>query len=68
MTEGEYRVGITFNPSGDKAVNHIKKTVAELIDYIEKTGKNKRCTAIAQTELESAAMWAVKSVTKKPKD
>jgi hypothetical protein len=66
-TEGQHRVGIDFNPSGDERVIHIKQTVADLIDYIHANGKDGRCSSIAATELESAAMWAVKSVTKRPR-
>lgn len=36
MTKGEYRVGITFNPSGDNLVKQIKRQAADLIDMIEK--------------------------------
>ena len=35
MTEGEYRVGIVFNPSQDDAVARIKRAAADLIDLIE---------------------------------
>ena len=37
MTEqslGEYRVGVSFNPSGNDQVDKIKKKAAELIDLI----------------------------------
>ena len=68
MTEGDYRVGISFNPGGHKQVDHIKESTAELIDYIAEHGKDPRCTALAQTAFEEAAMWAVKSVTKPPKE
>ena len=68
MTEGDYRVGRSFNPSKNIAVDHLKTEVAALIDYIQEFGKDARCTALAQTELESACMWAVKSVTKQPKE
>jgi hypothetical protein len=68
MTEGQYRVGVFFNPSGDDQVAFIKSTVAYLIDLIQEVGRDGRCTAIACTELESAAMWAVKSVTKPERD
>ena len=64
MTEGEYRVGINFNPSGDQTVDAIKRKAAELIDLIGDSGKDERCTALAQTAFEDGAMWAVKSVTK----
>jgi len=68
LTEGQYRVGISFNPGGHTQVDHIKELAALLIDYVLDEGKDPRCTAIACTELESAAMWAVKSVTKEPKE
>lgn len=67
MTEGEYRVGIGFNPSADNMVDQIKLKTAELIDLIAESGKDERCTALAQTAYEEAAMWAVKSITKQPK-
>ena len=73
MTEGEHRVGINFNPSGDDPsgdddVNTIKLAVADLIDNIELKGRDKRCTSLAQTAFEEGAMWAVKSITKKARD
>ncbi len=64
MTEGEYRVGIAFNPGGDETVDAIKRKAAELIDLIAESGKDERCTALSQTAFEDGAMWAVKSVTK----
>ena len=76
MTKGEYRVGIDFNPSGDDMVGQIKRRAADLIDLIETIpgvqtsmsdlhGKEVgRLKALAQTEIESAAMWAVKAATK----
>ena len=67
MTEGEWRVGIGFNPAGDTVVDQIKQRSAELIDLVSNMGKDDRCNALAQTAYEDAAMWAVKSVTKKPK-
>ena len=67
MTEGEYRVGVSFNPGGNDHVTHIKEAAAALIDYVQANGKDGRCTSIACTEIESAAMWAVKSVTKPEK-
>jgi hypothetical protein len=74
MTKGEYRVGIDFNPSGDDLVNQIKRRAADLIDLIESIGgasddadfpEQRRLQALAQTEVESAAMWAVKAATKR---
>lgn len=35
MTKGEYRVGISFNPSNDDTVARIKRAAADLIDLIE---------------------------------
>ena len=63
-TQGEHLVGISFNPGGHEQVNHIKRVVADLIDYVEKNGKDGRCTSICIHQLEDAAMWGVKSVTK----
>ena len=67
-TEGEWRVGIKFNPAGDDNVSLIKQRAAELIDLIAKHGNNSRCTALAQTAFEEGAMWAVKSITKPDKE
>jgi hypothetical protein len=64
QTQGEFLVGISFNPSNNEHVNHVKRTVADLIDYINEHGKNNRCTAICVHQLEDAAMWGVKSITK----
>jgi len=81
MTKGEYRVGINFNPSSDDMVSKIKRAAADLIDLIEEVGMNsvapgalveneevRRLKALAQTEVESAAMWAVKAATKQPRE
>ncbi len=68
MTEGEYRVGIQFNPAGDTDVDEIKQMAAALIDKIAACGNNDRCTALAQTAFEDGAMWAVKSITKPDQD
>lgn len=76
-TKGEYRVGIDFNPSGDDLVARIKRAAADLIDLVGTigleqpsdivgpNGEVERLKALAQTEIESAAMWAVKAATKK---
>ena len=68
MTEGQYRVGISFNPNNSSEVDYIKNKVSVLIDFIIANGKDQRCTAIACSEFESAAMWAVKSITKQKKE
>lgn len=81
MTKGEYRIGIDFNPSGDDLVNRLKRAAADFIDLVESiplkavhnegeaiTGNEvARLKATAQTEVESAAMWAVKAATKPSK-
>lgn len=74
MTKGEYRVGFGFTPSGADLVSQIKHQAAGLIDLIETIPSDRetdagsergRLKAIAQTEIESAAMWAVKAATKR---
>jgi hypothetical protein len=69
MTEGEYRVGIKFNPSASGAVHDIKTRAAELIDLLaplaaDREHPGSRCAAIATDHIEIAAMWGVKAVTK----
>ena len=77
MTKGEYRVGITFNPSNDPVVDEIKSISAKLIDLIEEIPSDResevgnergRLKALAQTDVENAAMWAVKAATKQPRE
>ena len=77
-TKGGYRVGIDFNPSGDDTVEKIKRMAANLINLIEDIplpignlgnvhpSEVARLKALAQTGIESGAMWAVKAVTKRP--
>ena len=53
-------------------VGRIKRAAADLIDLIESVlaqtadsvPETQRLKALAQTEIESAAMWAVKAATK----
>ena len=75
MTKGEYRVGISFNPSGNDLVGQIKRQAADLIDLIETIDAHSggepntevmRLKSLAQTQAEDAAMWAVKAATKGP--
>jgi len=74
---GEYRVGLSFNPSGNIMVDKIKSKAAELIDLIEtlkirheggetceREQEASRLAVIAQDQIESAAMFAVKAATK----
>lgn len=72
LTEGQYRVGTTFNPSSNPQVDDFKERIAKLIDDLNAISSDRahpgaRCASIAMTELESAAMWAVKAVTKQPR-
>lgn len=73
MTKGEYRVGLSFNPSGNQMVDDIKAQAAALIDLIEQIsdvpagGEVIRLKALAQTAIEEGAMWAVKAATKGPR-
>lgn len=72
QTEGQYRVGVDFNPSKNAQVDEIKNAAASFIDMLAPIAAARdhpgaRCASIAMTEIESAAMWAVKAVTKKPR-
>ena len=49
QTFGEVAVGLSFNPSGDLAVNRLKTLYAEIIDIAH--------------EAQTAQMWAVKAAT-----
>lgn len=66
LTKGQWLVGIDFNPSNNTDVRNIKTMASDFIDFIDKHGKDERLTSIAITTIEEAAMWAVKSATKKP--
>lgn len=68
LTFGERAVGLTFNPSGDEAVNHVKQKCAEFIDFMHSfrsgvTGEKARMASVAITEAQTAQMWAVKALT-----
>ena len=73
-TLGEYRVGITFNPGNNPIVDEIKRLAADLIDCFdehidgEEGPEIARLRALAMTHVEDAAMWAVKAVTKPPRE
>lgn len=63
-TIGEKRVRTEFNPSSQQMVDLIKQKSAELINLCEDLKeRDPRCASIAQTEFESACMWAVKAAT-----
>lgn len=69
QTLGQKRVKAEFNPAKDGHVDIIKNKCSELIDILEEmrtypqtgTGEKQRLISLAQTEIESAAMWAVKA-------
>lgn len=65
MTYGEKAVGLSFNPSGDKNVERIKKLYAEIIDFCAEeisaytgtgSGEQTRLFKIAITEAQGAQM------------
>lgn len=72
MTTGEYRVGVSFNPSQNAQVDAIKAQAAYMIDMLAPIAANRdhpeaaRCAALAMTDIENAAMWGVKAITKPP--
>jgi hypothetical protein len=69
LTFGERAVGLTFNPSGDMAVQVCKERLAEAIDQmhqlrqISSNPDQVRLASVAITELQGAQMWAVKALT-----
>lgn len=64
LTVGEARVRTSFNPSADSVVDQIKQKTAELINLCEGLKmKDPRTASIAQTEFETACMYAVKAAT-----
>ena len=66
QTLGQRRVKAEFNPAKDGTVDQIKNKSAELIDLIESlrssdsTPEKHRILSIAQTEVETGCMYAVK--------
>ena len=50
-----------FNPSNDERVAAIKGKTEELLAYLRDNVPDNRCRAIAMTNFEQAAMWAVKA-------
>jgi len=64
MSIGAERVREGFNPSLDNKVDKIKRWSADCIDFCEEHKHlDPRLAALAMTEFEMAAMWAVKLVT-----
>jgi hypothetical protein len=69
-TFGQRAVGLSFNPSGDKDVETVKKAFADIIDMMNELrsaspyGKEQaRLASIAITQAQDAQMWAVKAIT-----
>ena len=71
---GEYRVRTNFNVSDSGTIKAIKDKTAELINLINRLNAHEsfaerdinefhRLKALAMTEYELAAMWAVKAAT-----
>lgn len=66
QTLGEYRMRMSFNPSGNQLVESLKRRAADFIDLCElakQNSGNPLALTIAQTEMETAAMYAVKGAT-----
>jgi len=69
FTLGQRRVKADFNPAKNDLVDQIKNKSAELIDLLETmrnlpltgTGEKQRLVSLAQTEIETACMYAVKA-------
>lgn len=64
ITLGEKRVQRNFNPSANQEVENIKSNYASMIDALEcyRNERNGREISIAQTELETSCMYAVKAL------
>jgi len=66
---GSQRVRESFNPSGNPLVDKIKRYTADLIDLChsemdkDDNPEMRRLFALAMTQYEDAAMWAVKGAT-----
>lgn len=59
--DGKEVIG-TFNNEGRTEVDELKAAASAFIDLINKVGKDPRRNAIAVTHVETAAMFAVKSL------
>ena len=67
LTRGGKLVGLTFNPSGDMMVNHVKGKCAEVIDCVEAIvaidNDHANICHEARMRTLDAQMWAVKALT-----
>ena len=50
-----------FNPTNNKTVDQIKQLTDELVAMIKENVQPNRCRAIAITNYQQAAMWAVRA-------
>jgi hypothetical protein len=70
QTLGQFRVGVSFNPSNNADVDIIKMQAAALIDTLNALpvmdGEGARLKALAMSAIEDGAMWGVKAATKQP--
>jgi len=64
ITLGQKRVQRNFNPSANPIIENLKDQHANLIDKLEimKDDRNTREIEIAQTYIETACMYTVKSL------
>lgn len=66
LTFGEKRLKTNFDSSMNQKAEVIKGMYAQLLDlleYMKEDGKDIRCLLIAQTELETSCMYALKSLS-----
>jgi hypothetical protein len=67
LTHGGRLVGMTFNPSGDRMVAHLKGKCAEVIDCVEAMVPRDvdHADIIFEAKMRAldAQMWAVKAAT-----
>lgn len=64
VTLGQKRVQRNFNPTANVEVEQLKDYYAQIIDLLEtkRNEKNGREISIAQTEVETSCMYAVKAL------
>lgn len=69
LTFGQKAVGLTFNPSGNPAVDRVKILVAETIDELNNlresttSGEAKAQYTLAIRKFQEGKMWAVNAIT-----
>jgi hypothetical protein len=69
LTYGEKAVGLTFNPGNNPEVDQCKREFANMIDRMHNLRTSTqdpevaRMASITITELQTAQMWAVKTIT-----